>query len=199
MTVTKNLPSHAPSGLEVSSLTLTAGGTTLVRGASCRLQACELVALLGPNGAGKTSLLRGAIGLAPAEAGWARIDGENAAGMSPRRRARTAHRRHRIHPAGMERMTTAQAGESEPRPAEASVTPDCFLGVVRAGRLEATRPGEQKAQRHPIAVQQRRRQRDQPSIDQAPSRAKQLHATLIAAPARGAGGAGSGGSRSAAS
>ena len=88
MTVTKNLPSHAPSGLEVSSLTLTAGGTTLVRGASFHLQAGELVALLGPNGAGKTSLLRGAIGLAPAEAGWARIDGENAAAMSPRRRAR---------------------------------------------------------------------------------------------------------------
>ena len=81
-------PRHDTSGLAVSGLTLTVGGTTLVHGASFRLQAGELVALLGANGAGKTSLLRGAIGLTPAEAGWARIDGEDAAAMSPRRRAR---------------------------------------------------------------------------------------------------------------
>ena len=43
------MPSHGTGGLEVSGLTLTAGDTTLVHGASFRLQAGELAALLGPE------------------------------------------------------------------------------------------------------------------------------------------------------
>ncbi len=74
--------------LQAQDMTVEAGGATLVEAASFRLQAGELVALLGPNGAGKTSLLRGAIGLVPRSAGWARIDGEDTARMPPRRRAR---------------------------------------------------------------------------------------------------------------
>ena len=81
-------PSRGAGRLEVSGLTIAAGGTTLVDGASFRLRAGELCALLGPNGAGKTTLLRGAIGLAPPTAGQARIDGEDTAAMPPRRRAR---------------------------------------------------------------------------------------------------------------
>ncbi len=78
----------AVAGLQVQDLSVEAGPATLVRAASFRLQPGELVALLGPNGAGKTSLLRGAIGLVPRAAGWARIDGEDTARMTPRRRAR---------------------------------------------------------------------------------------------------------------
>ena len=81
-------PAFRECGLEVSGLTLSAGRTTLVDSASFRLRSGELVALLGPNGAGKTSLLRGAIGLAPRTSGRARIDGEDTADMTPRRRAR---------------------------------------------------------------------------------------------------------------
>ena len=74
-------------GLHVQRLTVKAGSATLVEAATFRLRSGELVALLGPNGAGKTSLLRGAIGLRPRAAGWARIDGEDTAAMTPRRRA----------------------------------------------------------------------------------------------------------------
>ena len=81
-------PPGKTAGLEVSNLTVKAGAITLVDAASFRLQAGELVALLGPNGAGKTSLLRGVIGLVPRCSGRARIDGEDTAGMTPRRRAR---------------------------------------------------------------------------------------------------------------
>lgn len=75
-------------GLVASGLTLKSGGTILVQDASFHLAPGELVALLGPNGAGKTSLLRGAIGLAPHASGWVRINGEDAAAMPPRHRAR---------------------------------------------------------------------------------------------------------------
>ncbi|MDE0064332.1 MAG: ABC transporter ATP-binding protein, partial [Gammaproteobacteria bacterium] len=80
--------SQTGSGLQVSGLTLEAGGTVLVEDASFSLRAGELVALLGPNGAGKTTLLRGAIGLAARSAGQARIDGRDTAEMPPRWRAR---------------------------------------------------------------------------------------------------------------
>ena len=78
---------HA-GGLQVTDLMIKAGAVTLVEAASFGLQAGELVALLGPNGAGKTSLLRGAIGLVPRTSGRARIDGQDTAEMTPRRRAR---------------------------------------------------------------------------------------------------------------
>lgn len=81
-------PDAEAIGLQVRDLTVESGGATLVRQASFRLRAGELVALLGPNGAGKTSLLRGAIGLVPRSMGWALIDGEDTARMTPRARAR---------------------------------------------------------------------------------------------------------------
>ena len=81
-------PSPGTIELQAQYLTVMAGAATLVKEASFSLRAGELVALLGPNGAGKTSLLRGAIGLTPPTAGWVRIDGEDTAGMTPRRRAR---------------------------------------------------------------------------------------------------------------
>ncbi len=82
------LPTPGVMELQVQNLTVVAGAATLVESSSFSLRAGELVALLGPNGAGKTSLLRGAIGLTPPAAGWARIDGEDSASMTPRRRAR---------------------------------------------------------------------------------------------------------------
>jgi zinc transport system ATP-binding protein len=49
--------------LEVSNVTVEAGGKALVRDVSFTLERGELVALIGPNGAGKTTLLRAILGL----------------------------------------------------------------------------------------------------------------------------------------
>lgn len=49
--------------LEVSNVTVEAGGKALVRDVSFRLGRGELVALIGPNGAGKTTLLRAILGM----------------------------------------------------------------------------------------------------------------------------------------
>lgn len=76
------------TGLIVKEMTVTAGNAPLVQGASFTLSPGELVVLLGPNGAGKTSLLRGALGLTPRDAGTALIDGDNTASLAPQARAR---------------------------------------------------------------------------------------------------------------
>jgi ABC-type branched-subunit amino acid transport system ATPase component len=69
---------------------LTAGydGAPVIRELELHVGAGEVVALLGPNGAGKTTTLRAVSGLLPPLAGRVLLDGEDAAGMSPERRAR---------------------------------------------------------------------------------------------------------------
>ncbi len=74
--------------LRVQNMSVSRGGATLVDDVSFALVPGELVALLGPNGAGKTSLIRASLGLLPAEAGQASLDGENAAKLTPADRAR---------------------------------------------------------------------------------------------------------------
>jgi zinc transport system ATP-binding protein len=49
--------------LEISHVTVEAGGSTLVQDVSFSLGRGEMVALIGPNGAGKTTLLRAILGL----------------------------------------------------------------------------------------------------------------------------------------
>jgi ABC-type branched-subunit amino acid transport system ATPase component len=69
---------------------LTAGydGAPVIRELELEVAAGEVVALLGANGAGKTTTLRAVSGLLRPLAGRVLFDGEDAAGMSPERRAR---------------------------------------------------------------------------------------------------------------
>ena len=75
--------------LAVDRLCVRLGGRQVVRDASWRLGAGELVALLGANGAGKTTVLRAVLGLTPRAAGEVRVGGEDdPVRMSPSARAR---------------------------------------------------------------------------------------------------------------
>jgi len=55
--------------LNISRLSVTRGGRTLLSGLDCVLHAGEVVVVLGPNGAGKSSLLLALAGLIPADGG----------------------------------------------------------------------------------------------------------------------------------
>ena len=55
--------------LDISKLSVTRGGRTLLSGLDCVLHAGEVVVVLGPNGAGKSSLLLALAGLIPADGG----------------------------------------------------------------------------------------------------------------------------------
>jgi len=57
--------------LNISKLSVTRGGRTLLSGLDCVLHAGEVVVVLGPNGAGKSSLLLALAGLIPADGGIA--------------------------------------------------------------------------------------------------------------------------------
>ena len=62
--------------LETEDLLLGAGGRTLVRGMSFRLNAGEVWCLLGPNGSGKSTFLHTAAGLREAQGGALRVAGK---------------------------------------------------------------------------------------------------------------------------
>ena len=74
--------------LAVDGLSVALDGRRVVREASWRLAAGELVALLGANGAGKTTALRAVLGLTPRAAGTVRAGGDDPARMPPSARAR---------------------------------------------------------------------------------------------------------------
>ncbi len=74
--------------LVVSNLTVAGPERDLVCDASLNVRPGELNVLLGPNGAGKTSLLRAALGLAPAAVGQSEIDGVDVRTLHPDARAR---------------------------------------------------------------------------------------------------------------
>src|SRR5207302_222898 len=77
-------PTWAPmsSLLSVESLSVRYGRVHAVRGASLSVAEGEVVAVLGANGAGKSSLLKGVLGLVPAE-GAVRLAGKDLTHASP--------------------------------------------------------------------------------------------------------------------
>ena len=74
--------------LAVRGITVTAGGSEILRDVSFTLAPGAFVALLGPNGAGKTTLLRAALGLLKPDSGSARLDGRSTARLPAAERAR---------------------------------------------------------------------------------------------------------------
>ena len=68
--------------LSVESLSVRYGRVHAVRGASLSVAEGEVVAVLGANGAGKSSLLKGVLGLVPAE-GAVRLAGKDLTHASP--------------------------------------------------------------------------------------------------------------------
>ena len=73
--------------LAVEALSFGYAGRVVGDAVSFELAAGEVVCLLGPNGGGKTTLLKTILGLIPPLGGRIRIDGEDTAAWSARRRA----------------------------------------------------------------------------------------------------------------
>lgn len=72
--------------LEVVGLSVRYGRVHAVRGVSLTVAEGEIVAVLGANGAGKSSLLKGIIGLVPADAGDTVFGGKSIGGLPTRER-----------------------------------------------------------------------------------------------------------------
>ena len=75
------------SALALHDVTVSLGGSPVVRDVSLEVEAGEWVALIGPNGAGKTTLLRAIAGLVRYD-GEVVLEGEPARTLSRRARAR---------------------------------------------------------------------------------------------------------------
>ena len=73
--------------LQVEHLSCGYGDKPIVRDMSFRVEKGERLCILGPNGCGKTTLLRGIMGILPAQ-GTVIVDGEALTGMPARRKAR---------------------------------------------------------------------------------------------------------------
>jgi len=78
------------SVLALIGATASLGGRTVLDAVDFPVAAGELVAVVGPNGAGKSSAIRALAGLLPLSGGHARLEGEDVAALSPRRRAERA-------------------------------------------------------------------------------------------------------------
>jgi ABC-type cobalamin/Fe3+-siderophores transport system ATPase subunit len=70
--------------LELVDVAIALGGRDVVAGASCEVDAGQLVVIVGPNGAGKTTLLRGLAGLIAPRTGRVRIYGRDPAQVARR-------------------------------------------------------------------------------------------------------------------
>ncbi len=73
--------------LKIDNLKVSYGNITALRGVSIEVAASEIVAVIGPNGAGKSSLLLTLAGVARAQGGEVRFDGQPILGHAPEKLA----------------------------------------------------------------------------------------------------------------
>jgi branched-chain amino acid transport system ATP-binding protein len=73
--------------LKIDNLQVSYGNITALRGVSIEVAAGEIVAVIGPNGAGKSSLLLTLAGVAKAQGGEVRFDGQPILGHAPEKLA----------------------------------------------------------------------------------------------------------------
>ena len=73
--------------LKIDNLKVSYGNITALRGVSIEVAAGEIVAVIGPNGAGKSSLLLTLAGVARAQGGEVRFDGQPILGHAPEKLA----------------------------------------------------------------------------------------------------------------
>ncbi|HWA47876.1 MAG TPA: ABC transporter ATP-binding protein [Dongiaceae bacterium] len=73
--------------LTIENLRVSYGNITALRGVSIEVAAGEIVAVIGPNGAGKSSLLLTLAGVARAQSGEVRFDGQPILGYAPEKLA----------------------------------------------------------------------------------------------------------------
>jgi urea ABC transporter ATP-binding protein UrtE len=71
------------NGLQVRSLVVVRGGSTVIHGVSLHVAPGEAVCVLGRNGMGKTTLLRALMGLERVQEGQVMLDGRDLTGSPP--------------------------------------------------------------------------------------------------------------------
>jgi branched-chain amino acid transport system ATP-binding protein len=76
------------AGLDVTSLVVGYGSTTIVHGMSLTAAPGHVVGIVGPNGAGKSTFLKGIAGAIPVTAGTVRLDGRGVTNLRGDRLAR---------------------------------------------------------------------------------------------------------------
>jgi branched-chain amino acid transport system permease protein len=79
---------NGPSGVGVSSVWKSFGGTVALAGVDLELRPGRVLALIGPNGSGKTTLLNLISGYVRPDRGRILVNGTDVSGLPPHRRAR---------------------------------------------------------------------------------------------------------------
>ena len=76
----------------------------------------------------------------------------------------TGSRGHRVVSACVKRMTPAEPAQRQPEATQTAMSSHRFLGIVRTGRLKPTRPGEQRGDDDPVALEKQNPRRNQRSV-----------------------------------